>query len=83
MSETIKVSKETKEGLLRVAAEMQSRTGRRIDLDEAIKHLLQSGRMKRPDVLASMFGIAPLVTVEDLLKEREIDERRSKRKYDI
>lgn len=81
MSETIKLSKETKEGLLRVAAEIQARTGRRTSFDEAIRHLLESGRMKRSELLASMFGIAPHVTVEDLLKEREIDERRSKRKY--
>ena len=39
MSETIKISKESKEELLRIAAELQAREGRRVDLDDAIRYL--------------------------------------------
>ncbi|MGI0079449.1 MAG: hypothetical protein ACRECH_07485 [Nitrososphaerales archaeon] len=38
MSETIRVSKHTKEALLRTAARLQEQTGRRVDFDEAINH---------------------------------------------
>ncbi len=80
MSGTIKVSKETKDELVRVAARIQAREGKRIDLDDAIKHLLWS-RAERPDLLDSMFGLAPSLKLEDLLEERRNDEKRFKRKY--
>ena len=48
MSETIKVSRLTKEMLVRVAAKLQERLGRRVDLDEAIRHLMVSTSPKRP-----------------------------------
>ena len=41
MSTTIKVSKSTKERLVRVAAKLQKRYGCRVSLDEAIRYLLK------------------------------------------
>lgn len=41
VSETIRVSKRTKEALLRVAARIQERTGRRVDFEDAIDHLVR------------------------------------------
>jgi hypothetical protein len=82
VSETIKVSKEAKEELVRVAAALQAREGRRVDLDEAIKHLLRS-RKKDPSALASLFGSVPSLKLDDLRKERMKDEQRSKRKYGL
>ena len=82
VSETIKISKEAKEELVRVAAALQAREGRRIDLDEAIKHLLRVGRRK-PEVLSSLFGAVPSLRLEDLHEERARDERRTKRKYGL
>ena len=41
VSTTIKVSKSTKERLVRVAAKLQKRYGRRVSLDEAIRYLLK------------------------------------------
>ena len=82
MSETIKVSKEAKRELLRVAAAIQAREGRRVDLDEAIKHLLRAGR-PRPELLDSVFGAVPTLTIEDLQEERRRDERAAERKYGV
>ena len=82
VSETIKISKEAKEELVRIAAALQAREGRRVDLDEAIKHLLRTGR-RRPEVLSSLFGAVPSLRLEDLSEERARDERRTKRKYDL
>ena len=79
VSETIKISKEAKEELVRVAAALQAREGRRVDLDEALKHLLAAGR-RDPEALASVFGAVPDLKLEDLQKERERDEQRTKRK---
>ena len=41
MSTTVKVSKSTKEKLVRVATKLQKRYGRRVNLDEAIRYLLK------------------------------------------
>ncbi|MDE1858602.1 MAG: hypothetical protein KGI26_06030 [Thaumarchaeota archaeon] len=82
MSETIKVSKEAKAELVRVAAALQAQSGRRVDLDEAIKHLLKSGK-RDPASLASIFGSVPELSLDDLLNERARDEQRAKRKYGL
>ena len=82
MSETIKVSKEAKEQLVRVAAALQAKEGRRVDLDEALRHLLRSGKA-RPEVLDSLFGAVPGLRLEDLREERERDERRAKQKHGL
>lgn len=82
VSETIKVSKEAKEELLRVAAGIQAREGRRVDLDEAIRFLLRTGR-RRPEILESLFGAVPSLRLEYLYEERAKDEQRAKRKLGL
>lgn len=83
MSETIKVSKETKNSLIRIAARLQENTGRRVDFDEAIQHLMLSSslRKRRPELLEKAFGSVPGLKVQDLYDERRFDELRAKRKY--
>jgi hypothetical protein len=83
VSETIKVSKETKKSLLRVAAKLQDERGKRVDFDEAIQHLVSLTEKKRPELLNRFFGSVPQMRLEDLYKERRLDEQRAKRKYRI
>ena len=82
MSETIKVSKQTKQSLIKIAARLQEDTGRRIDFDEAIQHIM-SLTEKRPDLLNKVFGSVPKLNIQDLYNERRLDELRTKRKYRI
>lgn len=83
MSETIRVSKETKEALLRLATRLQERTGRRVDLG-AIRHLVAI-EDKNPDSVAkfvgSVKGVRPAALLGELSKDRKADEVRAKRKY--
>lgn len=81
MSTTIRVSKATKEALYRYASELQRRMGRRVDLDEAIRHLLM-GEAK-PELLDSLFGSVPELSVEELIEERRRDEERAERRYGV
>ena len=85
VSETIKASKETKQSLVRIAARLQENMGKRVDFDEAIRHLISSSetKRKRPELLNEFFGSAPGLSVQDLYKERRFDELRAKRKYRI
>jgi hypothetical protein len=53
-SETIKVSKETKRSLIKEAARLQGKSGKKVDF-EAIGHL-KSRSEKRPELLDSVFG---------------------------
>lgn len=84
VSETIRVTRETKEALLRVAARLQERTGRRVDFDGAISHLV-SMEDKSPDsfmkFVGSVKGVKPAALLRELAKERRFDELRTKRKY--
>ena len=80
VSETLKVSHSTKRMLLRVAARLQEKLGRRVDFDEAIKHLLSS-EIRRTEFLDEVVGSIPNVTVEELFEERRRDERRTVRRY--
>ncbi len=84
MSETIRVTRETKEALLRVAAKLQERTGRRVDFDGAIGHLVGM-QDKSPDsfmrFVGSVSGLKGADILADLAKERRADEFRAKRKY--
>ena len=84
MSETVKVSKETKQSLLKIAARLQEERGERVDFDEAIRHLVSLAVVeatKRPVLLERAFGSVPGLSVQDLYKERRLDEQRAKRKY--
>ncbi|MFI5421073.1 MAG: hypothetical protein ACHQ1H_08915 [Nitrososphaerales archaeon] len=86
MSETIRVTKETKEALLRIAARLQEQTGRRVDFNDAINHLVMQ-EDKTPDSFTKFVGSIKDVRAGDLLnelkKERKLDELRAKRKYRI
>ncbi len=78
---TVRVSKKTKELLFRYAAKLQLRLGRKVDLDEAIRHLLRSEA--KLNVLDDLFGSVPELSVQELLKERKLDEARANRRYGL
>ncbi|MBI3840660.1 MAG: hypothetical protein HY297_01685 [Thaumarchaeota archaeon] len=84
MSETIRVSSETKEALLRLAARLQESTGKRVDFDAAIAHLVMK-EDKDPNAFASFVGsvtgMEPREMLDALAEERRLDELRAKRKY--
>lgn len=80
MSVTIRVSKLTKEMLTRVAARLQERYGRRVDLDEAIRYLLGLEE-RRPELLESVVGSVPSLSLKELYEERRRDEERARRRY--
>lgn len=86
VSETIRVSKQTKEALLKVAARLQEHAGRRIDLDEAIAHLVK-GEDKSPEAflrfVGSIRGPEASELLDELAGERERDESRTERKYGL
>jgi len=82
VSTTIKVSKSTKEKLVRVAAKLQERYGHRVSLDEAIRYLLELEERK-PELLDSIIGSVPTLSVEELYRERRRDEERIERRYSI
>ncbi len=81
MPETIRVSRGTKERLIKLAAKLQQERGVKVSLDEAIRFLLDGGR--KPDVLKSLFGSVPGLRVQDLYEERMRDEERRSRRYDL
>lgn len=80
VSATIRISKLTKEMLTRVAARLQEKYGRRVDLDEAIRYLLGLEE-RRPELLESVVGSVPSLSVEELYEERRKDEERARRRY--
>lgn len=82
VSETIRVSKSTKERLVRLAARLQEEKGRRITLDEAIRFLLDA-RERKSELLISIFGSIPNLSTEELYEERKKDEKRASRGYSI
>ena len=77
------MSGETKRSLIRVAARLQEKAGKRIDLDEAIQHLISSQEKedRRPELLDKVFGRVPTLSIRDLRAERHQDELRTARKY--
>ncbi len=82
MSGTMRVSKSTKEKLIRLAARLQEERGRKVTLDEAIRFLLDA-REKRAGLLGSIFGSIPDLSTEELYEERKKDEKRTSRRYSI
>lgn len=78
---TISVTEEVKKKLLKIASELQIRLGRRVDLDEALRYLLRE-REKKPWLLEK--ACKPLSGSEEMLeelhKERKLDEGRLERK---
>jgi hypothetical protein len=89
VSETIRVKKNTKQALLRVATRLQEQTGRRVNFDEAISHLVHLEDTKEPEFFEKFVGSASAkrVSADELLRElrreRSADERRAKRKYGL
>jgi predicted CopG family antitoxin len=81
MPTTISVTEDVKEALLKVAAELQMKLGKRVDLNEAIRYLLT--RNKRPDLLEEACRPVPGFeeAYRELVKERRKDEERARRKY--
>jgi predicted CopG family antitoxin len=63
---TISVTEDVKEALLKIASELQLKLGRRVDLNEAIRYLLTKG-IKRPDLLEK--ACRPISGFEDAYKE--------------
>ncbi len=76
-STTITISKKTRRELLKVAAELQSKRGKKIDYEDVVRYLLMKTRMN-PELLK--VATAPTgVTSEDLqrtLKEGRAGDRR-------
>jgi len=81
MPTTISVTEDVKEALLKVAAELQMKLGRRVDLNEAIRYLLT--RDKRPDLLEEACRPVPGFeeAYRELVRERWKDEERARWKY--
>ncbi len=78
---TISVSEDVKKKLLRIASELQMKRGRRVDLNEALSFLVDQ-RGKNPQLLEEackpMSGAKE--AIEELKREREVDETRLERK---
>jgi predicted CopG family antitoxin len=78
---TISIKEDVKEELLRYASELQLKLGRRVDYNEAIHYLLKE-RKKYPSLLKEACTPIPgsKEALEDLTKERRIDEERAERR---
>ena len=78
---TISVSEDVKKKLLRVASELQIKLGHRVDLNEALSFLVDQ-REKNPQLLeeacSPMNGAKD--AIQELEKERKVDETRLERK---
>jgi len=78
---TISVTEDVKEKLLKVASELQLKLGRRVDLNEALRFLVEQ-KEKHPQLLEE--ACKPISgakeAVEELRKERKLDETRLERK---
>ncbi len=78
---TISVTEDVKEKLLKVASELQIKTGRRVDLNDALRYLVDQ-REKNPRLLEEACSptIGVKETLEELETERKIDDERFERK---
>ena len=78
---TISVTEDVKQKLLKVASELQIKLGRRVDLNEALRFLVDQ-REKNPKLLeqACKPTAAARETIEELYEERKLDEVRLERK---
>src|SRR5271157_4210410 len=78
---TISVTEDVKQKLLEVASELQIKLGHRVDLNEALRFLVDQ-RKKNPHLLEE--ACKPIVgakeAIEELQKERKTDETRLERK---
>ena len=84
---TVAVDEEVKAELVRIAARLQEATGRRADLNDAIRYLisLYKRRERRPELFALFCKPVPGLgfeeAYEELVRERRADLERLERKY--
>jgi len=76
---TIAIKEDVKEELLKYVSELQMRMGRRVDYNEAIRHLLMR-RRRRPALLREACNPMPGVqeAKRALVEERRRDDDRAK-----
>lgn len=77
---TVQVEEDVKKELFAVAAELQSKLGRRVSLSEAIRVLLEAHRTNRRDVakMLSLFGcLGPGLGARELLREVRAEEEKN------
>jgi len=81
---TISVTDDVKEKLLKIASELQIKLRRRVDLNEAIRFLIEKEE-KKPQLLDEACKPLPEVekALEELYVERRLDEERLERKTGI
>ncbi len=80
----VRGSENTKEMLVKYAAELQWKLGGRIKLDEAIRDLLKNARIKDPLLLAkAQIEGGNEDALKELYKERKMDEERARRRLRI
>jgi predicted CopG family antitoxin len=81
---TISVTENVKRALLKIASELQSKLGIRVDLNEAIRYLLTRGK-KDPNLLEEACRPIPEfeLVYKELIEERRRDEERARRKYGV
>ncbi|PSN85758.1 hypothetical protein B9Q03_12100 [Candidatus Marsarchaeota G2 archaeon OSP_D] len=85
MSETIRVSKETKAKLLKLISELQLKTSKRVDFDDAIKYLIQTSESKNRDrkALHSLLGVLKDIDISELRRERREELKLEKRRFGV
>ena len=78
---TISVTDDVKQKLLRIASKLQIKLGRRVDLNEALRYIIDE-KERKPHLLDE--ACKPLTdaedTLEELYAERKLDEERLERK---
>jgi hypothetical protein len=86
MTTTVSITEEVREKLVKIAADLQKKKGKRVDLNEAIEYLVSNSKQaKRPDLLEK--ALAPPHDFNrdyrELTDERRKDELRAKRRYSV
>ena len=78
---TISVTEDVKQKLLKVASELEIKLGRRVDLNEALRFLVDQ-REKNPQLLEEACSptLGAKEAVEELERERKLDEAKLERK---
>jgi hypothetical protein len=73
---TIAISETTRKELLRFASELQIKLGRKVNYDEALKHILFHNKSLKPDLLKEACKEHPEVNeiILSLYEERKRDE---------
>ncbi|HUY00536.1 MAG TPA: hypothetical protein VMV49_13330 [Candidatus Deferrimicrobium sp.] len=75
MVSTIQISEKTKEKLFLIKSQLELATGQKCTLEDAIKWLIARGRRntieERKKLSDELFGIAKLITLEDVSEIRK------------